>query len=332
MNRKALALLSGGLDSILATKLILEQGIEVEAINFLTTFCTCTRKGCQHAGTQAAQTLKIPIKVLNITEEYLKIVENPKHGYGSHMNPCLDCRIFTFRKAKSYMDEIGASFVVTGEVLGERPMSQRKDAILLIEKEAGLRGLIVRPLSAKFFQATIPEIEGIVDRRKLLDISGRSRKPQIALAKQFGINDYPCAAGGCLLTDPCFAKRIKDLIEHDALIMDEVKLLRIGRHFRLSKDAKLIVGRDENENAVLESNANTEDVCFKLKDHEGPFSILRGKTDKNLISLAASIVSHHTKFRSEGALKVNFWGNGSSACATLSVNVANKEDVEILRI
>ncbi len=332
MNRKALALLSGGLDSILATRLILEQAIEVEAINFVTTFCTCTRKGCQHAGTQAAQTLEIPLKVLNITEEYLKVVKNPKYGYGSQMNPCIDCRIFTFSKAKSYMEEINASFIVTGEVLGERPMSQRKDAILLIEKESGLKGLIVRPLSSQFFEPTIPEIEGVVDRSKLLDISGRSRKPQIALAKEFGINDYPCAAGGCLLTDPGFAKRIKDLIEHNALIMDEVKLLRIGRHFRLSNEAKLIVGRDEAENNILETLVRNGDVCFKLKDNQGPFSVLRGKLGDSLIELAAKLIGHHTKFRNEERLQIDYWKTPVSNHTTISIRAANIEDVEKVRI
>ncbi|MDP3804786.1 MAG: hypothetical protein Q8Q87_04470, partial [Candidatus Omnitrophota bacterium] len=228
MDKKALALLSGGLDSILAAKLVLEQGIEVEAINFLTIFCTCTHKGCQHAATQAAKTLNIPLKIFNITEEYLEVIKNPKHGYGSNMNPCIDCRIFIFKKAKDYMKEAGASFIVTGEVLGERPMSQRRDAILLIEKEAGLKGLILRPLSAKLFEPTIPEKEGIVDRAKLLDISGRSRKPQIVLAKKFAIFDYPCPAGGCLLTDPGFAKRMKDLLVHDALTLDNARLLKFG--------------------------------------------------------------------------------------------------------
>lgn len=332
MNPKALALLSGGLDSILATKLVLEQGIEVEAINFLTTFCTCTRKGCQHAATQAAETLKIPIKVFNITEEYLSVVKNPKHGYGSHMNPCIDCRIFTFSKAREYMRQVGASFVVTGEVLGERPMSQRRDAILLIEKEAGLKGLILRPLSAKLFEPTIPEIEGIVNRDRLLEISGRSRKPQIELAKGFGINDYPCPAGGCLLTDPGFAKRIKDLIEHDSLNIDNVRLLRVGRHFRISEDAKLIVGRDEEENKILESQAMPADICLKLRNHEGPFSIYRGRTIRDLINFAASIAAYHTKFKNEESLMVDYWVSPFSSLTTVNVKPAQLDDIERARI
>ena len=200
MNKKAVALFSGGLDSILAIRLILEQGIEVHALNFLTLFCTCTSKGCMHQATKAARQLDVPLKVMNITEEYMEVVKNPKYGRGRNMNPCLDCRIFTFRKAKDFMEEIGASFVVTGEVLGERPMSQRRNAMEVIEKESGLSGYIVRPLCAKLFEPTVPEREGIVDRNRLLDIQGRRRDRQISIAKDLGISDYPCPAGGCLLT------------------------------------------------------------------------------------------------------------------------------------
>jgi len=332
MNKKALALLSGGLDSILAVRLIQEQGLEVEAINFLTVFCTCTHRGCQHAATKAAQELKIPLRVFNITEEYLDVIKNPKHGYGSNMNPCIDCRIFIFRKAKEYMKEISASFLITGEVLGERPMSQRRDAILLIEKEAGLKGLILRPLSAKLFEPTLPEKERIVDRDKLLEITGRSRKPQIALAKEFGINDYPCPAGGCLLTDPQFAKRIKDLLEYNQLTLDNVRLLKFGRHFRLSRNTKLIVGRNEEENIALEKQVKSGDICFKLKDREGPLSILKGAANNDLIKLAASMHSYHTKFRGEASLRVEYWGNGQNNCETMPATVAREAEVEKFRI
>jgi tRNA U34 2-thiouridine synthase MnmA/TrmU len=206
---KAIALLSGGLDSTLAAKIVLDLGIELEALNFLTVFCTCTNKGetCL-ASQKAVSALGIPLKVLNVSEAYLPVVKNPKHGYGSNMNPCIDCRIFMLKKAKAYMEEIGASFIVTGEVLGERPMSQRRDSMRLIEKEAGLDGLILRPLSAKLLPASIPEKEDWVDREKLLKIQGRSRKPQIHLADHYGIRDYPCPAGGCLLTDPVFPLRL----------------------------------------------------------------------------------------------------------------------------
>lgn len=332
MNKKALALLSGGLDSILAVRLVQEQGIEVEAINFLTIFCTCTHKGCQHAATKAAQELKIPLKIMNITEEYLSVIKNPKHGYGSNMNPCIDCRIFIFKKAKEYMEQIGASFLITGEVLGERPMSQRRDAILLIQKEAGLKGLILRPLSAKLFEPTVPEKEGIIDRSKLLDIRGRSRKPQISLAKELGILDYPCPAGGCLLTDPGFAKRTKDLLDRDALNMDNVKLLKYGRHFRLSEHTTFIVGRDESENNMLLSLAGPDDIIFKLMDHEGPISILRGSRGRELIGLAGQIALHHTKFRDKGPLRINYWKGSNLNTETIEVMALGKDEIEQFRI
>src|SRR3990170_2260758 len=212
---KAISLLSGGLDSTLAARVLLDQGIELEALNFLTVFCTCTNRGetCL-ASQKAVQGLGIPLKVFNVSNEYLGVVKHPKHGYGSNINPCIDCRVFMLKKAKQYMEETGASFIVTGEVLGQRPMSQRKDAMRLIEKEADLKGLVLRPLSAKFLPVTIPEKEGWVDREKLLNIQGRSRKPQMKLADDLGIRDYPCPAGGCLLTDPSFAKRMKDLIHY----------------------------------------------------------------------------------------------------------------------
>jgi tRNA U34 2-thiouridine synthase MnmA/TrmU len=238
---KAIALLSGGLDSTLAAKVVMQQGIELEALNFLTVFCTCTHRGESCLASQkAVDSLGIPLRVFNVSEEYLEVVKHPRHGYGSNMNPCIDCRIFMLRRAKAYMESVGASFIVTGEVLGQRPMSQRKDSMCLIEKEAGLEGSILRPLSAKFLPASIPEKEGWVDRERLLNIQGRSRKPQIKLADHFGIQDYPCPAGGCLLTDPGFSKRMRDLIlHHPDFSLNDVHLLKVGRHFRLSPKVKL---------------------------------------------------------------------------------------------
>ena len=240
---KAITLLSGGLDSTLASKMVMDQGVELEAVNFLTVFCTCTHRGESCLASQkAVNRLGIPLRVFNVSDEYLDVVKHPKHGYGSHMNPCIDCRIFMLKKTQAYMKEIGASFIVTGEVLGQRPMSQRRDAMRLIEKEAELDGFILRPLSAKLLPATVPEKEGWVSREKLLDIQGRSRKPQMRLADHFGIQDYPCPAGGCLLTDPGFSMRLRDLALHEPdFSLNDVHLLKTGRHFRLSPKGKLIV-------------------------------------------------------------------------------------------
>jgi len=248
---KALGLLSGGLDSTLAVKLLIDQGIEVIAFNMITPFCTCTRKGCKHEAGKVAKQFGIPVKIIGVGEDYIEMIKNPKHGYGSNMNPCIDCRIFMFKKAKTYMEEIGAQFIFTGEVLGQRPMSQHRRAMKMIEKETELQGLILRPLSAKLLSPTIPETQKWVDREKLLDIQGRRRLPQIELAKKIGVKDYPCPGGGCRLTDPQFAKRLKEALDHGEDTIRDIQLLKYGRHIRLPSGAKAIVGRNEEENKLL---------------------------------------------------------------------------------
>ncbi len=337
MNKKAVMLLSGGLDSTLAAKMMLDMGIELEAINFVTTFCTCTKKGCQHQASKVANELGIKITVENITEEYLEVVKNPKHGYGSGVNPCIDCRIFTFKRAKSFMEKIGASFVVTGEVLGERPMSQRKDAIMIIERESGLKKLVLRPLSAKLFAPTIPEEEGVVNRELLLDIYGRSRKPQIKLAKEIGINDYPCPAGGCLLTDPAFSKRAKDLLAHNAFTLDNVRLLKFGRHIRLSSDTKLVVGRDEQENEMITGLSKEGDLLIAAKDLPGPVGLLRGADKTGTLKSALGIVARYTDKNNSEDIEIEYWSvarecRGVRPYAPTSVKVRSFDDVDIERI
>jgi tRNA U34 2-thiouridine synthase MnmA/TrmU len=305
---KAIALLSGGLDSTLAARLVLDQGIELEALNFMTVFCTCTNKGATCLASQkAVETLGIPLRVFNVSEEYLGVVRHPKHGYGSNMNPCIDCRIFMLKKAKAYMEESGGSFIITGEVLGQRPMSQRRDAMRLIEKEAGLEGLILRPLSAQFLPVTLPEREGWIDREKLLNIQGRSRKPQMKLAEQFNIRDYPCPAGGCLLTDPGFARRIRDLMEHRYdFSLNDVHLLKFGRHFRLSPTVKLVVGRNEEENQKIETFSQAGDVLLKTVRYPGPVSLLRGEADETERERAASITARYSKAKGMEKVEVHY--------------------------
>jgi len=304
---KAIALLSGGLDSILATKLILQQGIAVEAINFLTVFCTCSRgeESCL-SSKSAAEKLGISLRVFEVSNEYFEIIKNPKYGYGANMNPCLDCRIFMFKKAGQYMRESGAQFLITGEVLGERPMSQRKEAMRIIERDSGLEGLILRPLCARLLEPTIPEKEGLVNREKLLSISGRSRKSQIELAAQLGINDYPCPAGGCLLTDPGFSRRMKDLMKyHPDFGLNDVQLLKVGRHFRLSSQTKLIVGRNEEENTKLLNLSKDKDICLQPVEIKGPVGVLRGLVDDNILSLASSIIARYSD-NNQGEVKISY--------------------------
>ncbi|HMK52156.1 MAG TPA: hypothetical protein VK551_06625 [Thermodesulfobacteriota bacterium] len=331
---KAIALLSGGLDSTLAARVMMEQGLELEALNFMTVFCTCTNRGATCLASQkAVETLGIPLRVFNVSEEYLSVVKHPKHGYGSNMNPCIDCRIFMLKRAKAYMEASGAAFIVTGEVLGQRPMSQRRDAMRLIEKEAGLEGLILRPLSAKGLPVTIPEKEGWVDREKLLKIQGRSRKPQIELAGHYGIHDYPCPAGGCLLTDPGFAKRIKDLMAHNPdFSLNDVHLLKMGRHFRFSQGVKLIVGRNEEENQKIQTFAQGEDILLKVSSFPGPLSLLRGKLEQEDLEKAAAITAHYSKAKGSMDIEVTYRSGEGDHCHSLFVSPIPRREIERLMI
>ena len=276
---KAVGLLSGGLDSTLAAKLILEQGIDVHAINFTSPFCTCTPKtaGCSAVVTAVKTLGGIPLKREAMKDEYLEMVQHPLHGYGKGMNPCIDCRIMKIKKAGEFMRKIGASFLFTGEVLGQRPMSQHKRAISIIDRESGLKGYILRPLSATHFEPTVPELEGWVNREKLLGITGRSRKPQMALAAQKDISDYPCPAGGCLLTDKHFSKKMRDYLKFtDRPSIKDIPLLKVGRHFRLAGGDKLIVARDEKECKSLVNLYREKDRLLMPVNFPGPVIILQG--------------------------------------------------------
>lgn len=307
---KAIGLLSGGLDSTLACRLMLKQNIEVEAINFVTAFCTCTKKGSTClASEQAARRLGIPLRVFNISEEYIDIVKNPRYGYGKNMNPCLDCRINIFTKAKEYMHKTGASFIFTGEVLGERPMSQRLEAMSIIERDSGLEGLVLRPLSAKLLKPTVPEERGWVNRDKLLNIEGRSRKVQFRLADEFDIHDYPCPSGGCLLTDRGFSRRLKDLFEYgNGFRLNDVLLLKLGRHFRFSKDVKAVSGRDEKENGKLEALARDGDVCLQAADKKGSLVLLRADESCAEVGLAAALTARYSDgLPEEGEKEILYW-------------------------
>ncbi|HHT9114146.1 MAG: hypothetical protein HZA47_12890 [Planctomycetes bacterium] len=303
---KALALLSGGLDSTLAIRVIQQQGIEVIALNFVTVFCRCTSHGsCKLEAVKVSEKFGIPIKVINTTERFLELVKKPKFGYGKNMNPCIDCRINIFRIAGEYMREIGADFIITGEVLGQRPMSQRKEAMKIIDKEANLTGLVLRPLCAKHMEPTIPEKLGIVDREQLLQIRGRSRKNQIQLADVFQIKDYPCSAGGCLLTDPEFAHRMRDLVNTCDANVNDVNLLKVGRHFRLDQQTKVIVGRNEEDNTRLDSLSKEGDVLLTLVDTPGPLTLIRGEITEEKIQTAAQITARYGKSHVLPSVKVS---------------------------
>ena len=281
---KALVLLSGGLDSILAVKLLLEQGIEVEAVNFRTNFCGPSK------ARPAAEMLGVPLREVNIRREFLPILKNPQHGYGAGLNPCIDCHALMLKKAGEIMRAEGFDLVATGEVLGERPMSQHKQALDIVEKDADLKGYLLRPLSAKLLAPTLAEQDGRVDREKLLDISGRSRKRQMALAAQYGIKEYPTPAGGCALTQKEFAGRLKELMDNKPdFTPEDVDLVAFGRHFWIS-DIQIILGRNQEENDILASTAKKGDTLIIPDDWPGPTALVRGGGDEPIISKARELI------------------------------------------
>jgi len=296
---KAVGLLSGGLDSTLTVKLMIDQGVEVTVLNFISPFCTCTRKGCRHEALRVAEFFDIPVKVVTVGEDYLEIIRNPKHGYGRNMNPCIDCRIFMFQKAKKHMEEIGAHFIFTGEVLGQRPMSQHRKAMKIIEKESGLEGLVVRPLSAKLLPPTFPEEKQWIDREKLLSIQGRRRIPQMELADELGIKDYPCPAGGCRLTDPNFANRLRESFERGEDTIKDIQLLKYGRHFRLKSGAKVVVGRNEEENKILNGFFEKDDVLIEVTDVGSPVVLVKKTNGKEDVKEASTLCIRYSDAEKE---------------------------------
>jgi tRNA-specific 2-thiouridylase len=325
---KALSLFSGGLDSILATRLILNQGIDVEAINFANLFCSCKEEN-KCGAAETAKQLGVPLKIVNVGNDYLRMVRKPKHGYGKNMNPCVDCKIFMMRKAKKYAKEIGAVFIFTGEVLGERPMSQHFNALKMIEEESGLKGKLLRPLSAKLLPETVAERKGLVKRDKLLNIRGRSRKPQIKLAAEFNIAYYPSPAGGCLLTCKEFANRLRDLFRHrKRCSMADVALLKVGRHFRVGEN-KIIVGRNEAENKVLTLKKTRNNYYFEVPDVGGPTTVLQGLKTKKAIKLAAALTAFYSDAKSS-RVTVNFGRENLNK--SLTVSVPSRAEVESFRV
>jgi len=292
---KAVSLFSGGLDSQLAVCLIKDQGIEVIAVNFVTPFF-----GAEERFNQAATNLGIEYHEINIGTIYMDVLKNPVYGYGKNFNPCIDCHAFMLRNAAIYMQEIGASFLITGEVLGERPMSQNKSALSAVEKHSGCKGLILRPLSAKLLSPTIPETEGWVDRSKLLDISGRSRLRQMQLAEHYGIKDYPTPAGGCLLTQENYSQRLRKLLtEKPDVKVEEMEILRLGRHFYIGDGLLLVVGRNHSENERLNNLAINGDYLLRVTDRPGPLGLIRPlkPNDNADLQLAAAIVARYSDAR-----------------------------------
>ncbi len=300
---KAVGLISGGLDSSLAAKIIKDLEIDVYGVHYMLPWgCGDNPRAAQIAGQ-----LNIPLKIIHLDDNFINIIKNPKHGYGSAINPCVDCRIYNLIKARQYMKEIGAEFVFTGEILGQRPMSQMRESLKKVEKGSGLEGRLLRPLCAKLLDPTIPEKENMVDRERLHAFSGRSRSDLQALGVTFNITNYTPTGGGCLLTDKNFARRINDIFKYGYKNLDEIIALRWGRHFRISEKFKIILGRDDHENTKILEHANPEDYIFETKDAPGPILILKGKNpDGKLLSTAASFVKRYSKFRNSN-ITVSCW-------------------------
>lgn len=288
---RALGLCSGGLDSTLAGLVLLDQGIDVEWVTFETPFFAAAK------ARKASEKTGIPLTVKPIYPIYIKMLKDPPAGYGKQLNPCMDCHALMFKLAGEMMKEKNFDFLFSGEVLGQRPMSQNKASLQYVEKHSGFKGYILRPLSARKLPETIPEKEGLVDRERLLDIAGRGRKRQIALAKKYGLTDYPAPAGGCLLTDVGYSRRLRDLLGHqDACTEEELHLLKYGRHFRLNPNTKLIVGRtqSDNENILKYHNPQT-DTLIDVKDHPSPLALIPGSGPKEVVYLAGSICVGYSK-------------------------------------
>jgi len=315
--RKAVALISGGLDSLLAARLMLDQGIHVEGINFYTGFCV---EGHTHAirkrdkkkpkrnnALWSAEQLGIKLHIIDIIEEYKDIVINPRHGYGANLNPCLDCKIFMISKAKQWMEQHGFDFIITGEVIGQRPMSQRKDLLPVVVRESGADDRLLRPLCAKNLAPTLPEREGWVDRDRLLDFHGRNRKPQMALAKHYGFEDYASPAGGCcFLTDENYSKKLADLWQaqnRKTYELDDIMLLKVGRHIRPKPNYKLIVSREEGENRFL-SGYRKQFTHIETQSCGGPLTLVDGDASDQDLETASRIVARFSQGKNQDRVTV----------------------------
>ena len=317
--RKAVALISGGLDSLLAVRVMQEQGIYVEGINFFTGFCV---EGHTHAirkkerkkpkrnnALWCAEQLGIKLHIIDIIEEYKQVVFNPKYGYGANLNPCLDCKIFMVKKAKEWMEAHDFDFIITGEVIGQRPMSQRKDTMPVVQRDSGIADRLLRPLCARNLPQTLPEREGWVKREELYDFSGRTRKPQMALAKKFGFEDYAQPAGGCcFLTDKQYAVKLTDLWQSRGAReyeLDDIMLLKVGRHIRPAPNYKLIVAREEGEGKFLQGYKR-QYPRLRVTSHGGPLTLIDGELSADDLQLAARIVARYSQGRMEPEVEMEF--------------------------
>jgi tRNA U34 2-thiouridine synthase MnmA/TrmU len=321
---------SGGLDSSIAIHLIKKQGIEIIALHFVLPFYS--KLGFSFEKIKiAAKELDVPLKIIEEDEEYLEMFKNCEYGFGKNINPCLDCRIHRLIKAKKIMEEIGASFIITGEVVGQRPMSQRRDCLDIIDKKTGLKGYILRPLCAKLLKPTVPEERGWVNREELLDFWGRGRKNQIEYATKNNIK-YPSPAGGCILTQKRTSERYKDLVEHNKnFTLNDFKLLAYGRHFRISHKLKMIQSRNEKENYIISKLILPQDIVLSMQNILGPIAILRGEADIVEIKKACEIFAKYTKERNKLSASIEIT-NINKEKKVIMVKPALEQECEKYRI
>jgi len=332
MKGKAFSLLSGGLDSLLATRLIMNQGIEVVGLHFITPFFGYRKKGQETEFEEKWQRLYgMTVRIIDVSEEYFQILARPRYGYGKNFNPCIDCKIFLFSKARALLEEERADFLISGEVIGQRPMSQRRDALRLVERDSGTEKILLRPLCAKNLEPTRPELTGLVDREKLFGFSGRSRKPQMKLAEEIGLANYPSPAGGCLLTDPVLAGRFRKYFSlHQSFSTNEILLLQVGRHFQLPGGKHLVVGRREEDNQRLLELGREGDIWLKVEAIPGPLGLIRGPGEEEL-SLAASIVARYSKARNQREVGVLYGPEIDHLAERMAAKPASEEEIDRLR-
>ncbi|OYD15616.1 hypothetical protein CH330_05125 [candidate division WOR-3 bacterium JGI_Cruoil_03_51_56] len=322
----AVALLSGGLDSVLAIRLILDQGILVTGVNFSGGYLPVQHEGKDPAE-RAADQLGIPLVRLPIGQEFVEFVKAPRYGRGRNMNPCIDCHILMVKQAWEYGTKHKARFIITGEVLGQRPMSQNKQSLMLVAKRSGTEGSLLRPLSAKLLEPTVPEKTGLVNRKRLLDIRGRSRKRQIELARKYNVTEFAEPAGGCLLTDAGFARRIKEAFEHNESSVEMVELLRFGRHFRLPSGGKVIVGRNKTENLELQNRAPPGSILIDGTHLPGPVALLIPGRKRDRV-MAARLCGRYSDRRNEPEvkLKISDIGKFQTRPSEIEVKPANPDE------
>ncbi|MDH4028664.1 MAG: 7-cyano-7-deazaguanine synthase [Nitrospirota bacterium] len=330
---KAIALYSGGLDSTLAILVMQRQGVEVTAVTFMNHFgCEIGDKSsCSKDPFAASVKFGFQVKLAHLSDKFLEIVKNPKHGHGRNMNPCVDCRILMLKEAKEFMKIMGADFLITGEVVGQRPMSQRKDCFPMIDKAADVKGIVVRPLCGRILPATIAEETGLIKRELMYDFNGRTRKPQMALAEELGLTEYPAPAGGCLLTEPNYSYKLRELLDH---IKDpdykDINFLRAGRHFRFSGDCKIIVGRNQDDNNAIRSLITADDYIFKVEGAGSPTVTILGNASDEAIALAASLCARYSDAKDRPEVKVAVTRNDQKFY--LDVIPADDETLERYRI